>query len=82
MYKRQVYGLLAQAEARAHGVPVEEVHFHEVGALDAVADVVGVSLLLHLLSPDRIVASPVTVGSGTVRTCLLYTSSGHRDQRL
>ncbi len=63
-----VYGLLAQAEARAHGVPVEEVHFHEVGALDAVADVVGVSLLLHLLSPDRIVASPVTVGSGTVRT--------------
>ena len=63
-----VYGLLAQAEARAHGVPVEEVHFHEVGAMDAVADVVGVCLLLHLLSPDRIAASPVTVGSGTVRT--------------
>ena len=63
-----VYALLAQAEARAHGVPVEEVHFHEVGTLDAVADVVGVSLLLHLLSPDRIVVSPVTVGSGTVRT--------------
>ena len=63
-----VYGLLAQAEARAHGVPVEEVHFHEVGAMDAVADVVGVCLLLHLLSPDRIAASPVTVGSGTVST--------------
>ena len=63
-----VYDQLAQAEARAHGVPVEEVHFHEVGALDAVADVVGVCLLLHLLAPDRIVASPVTVGSGTVRT--------------
>lgn len=63
-----VYGLLAQAEARAHGVPVEEVHFHEVGAMDAVADVVGVCLLLHLLSPDRVIASPVTVGSGTVRT--------------
>ena len=63
-----VYGLLAQAEARAHGVPVEEVHFHEVGAMDAVADVVGVCLLLHLLAPDRVVASPITVGSGTVRT--------------
>ena len=63
-----VYGLLAQAEARAHGVPVEEVHFHEVGAMDAVADVVGLCLLLHLLAPDRIAASPVTVGSGTVRT--------------
>lgn len=63
-----VYGLLAQAEAQAHGVPVEEIHFHEVGALDAVADVVGVCLLLHLLAPDRIAASPVTVGSGTVRT--------------
>ena len=62
-----VYGLLAQAEARAHGVPVEEVHFHEVGALDAVADVTGVCYALYLLHPDKIVVSPIHVGSGTVR---------------
>ncbi len=44
-----------------------DVHFHEVGALDAVADVVGVCYALYLLQPDQIVASPVHVGSGTVR---------------
>lgn len=64
---RAVYGLLAQAESRVHGVPVTEVHFHEVGALDAVADVTAVCLLLEKLRPDRIAASPVHVGSGTVR---------------
>lgn len=62
-----VYGLIAQAESRVHGVPVTEVHFHEVGALDAVADVTAVCLLMEELRPDRIVASPVHVGSGTVR---------------
>lgn len=62
-----VYGAIAQAEARAHGVPVTEVHFHEVGALDAVTDVVGVCLLLHRLEVEEILASPVHVGSGTVQ---------------
>ena len=65
---RRTYGLIAQAESAAHGVEVGEVHFHEVGALDAVIDVTGVCYLLHLLAPDRVCASPVTVGSGTVRT--------------
>ena len=64
---RSVYDAIAQAEAKAHGCPVGEVHYHEVGALDAVADVVGACYALWLLSPERIVASPVHVGCGTVR---------------
>ena len=62
-----VYGLIAEAESHAHGAPVEEIHFHEVGSLDAVADVAGVCLLVHMLGVERIVASPVHVGSGQVR---------------
>lgn len=62
-----VYHLLAQAEAQVHRTTVEQVHFHEVGALDAVADIVGVCLLLDELRPDRILASPVVAGSGAVR---------------
>ena len=64
---RGVYDAIARAEARAHGCPVGEVHYHEVGALDAVADVTGVCLALDLLGPERIIVSPVHVGSGTVR---------------
>lgn len=62
-----VYQLIAQAESHAHGRPVEEIHFHEVGTLDAVTDVVAVCWLLHDLSPEQIVASPVHVGCGQVR---------------
>lgn len=64
---QEVYTAIARAEAKAHGCPVEQVHFHEVGALDAVADVAGVCYALYLLGPERITASPVHVGSGTVR---------------
>lgn len=62
-----VYARIAAAEARVHGAPVEQVHFHEVGALDAVADIAGVCYAIHLLGPARVVASPVHVGSGQVR---------------
>ena len=62
-----VYRLIAEAEGHVHGAAVEEIHFHEVGTMDAVADVTAVCLLLHELAPDRIVASPVHVGSGHVR---------------
>lgn len=62
-----VYQLIAQAESHAHGVPVTEIHFHEVGTLDAVADIVAVCLLMHKLAPDEVVVSPVHVGSGQVR---------------
>lgn len=68
--KRQamyVYSLIAQAESKAHGVPVEQVHFHEVGALDAVVDVTGACLLLSWLAPERVVVSPIHLGSGQVR---------------
>ena len=64
---RQVYALLAEAESRAHGRPVGEVHFHEVGALDAVADIAAACWLLGEIAPDEIVASPVNFGGGTVR---------------
>ena len=62
-----VYEEIAQAESHVHGVPVEHIHFHEVGTMDAIADVTAVCLLLHRLAPDKIIASPVHVGSGQVR---------------
>ncbi|MBR2264898.1 MAG: nickel pincer cofactor biosynthesis protein LarC [Firmicutes bacterium] len=62
-----VYGLIAEAESHAHGMPVSEIHFHEVGTMDAVADVSMVCYLLNKLHPDQIIASPVHVGAGTVR---------------
>lgn len=62
-----VYKLIAAAESHAHGVEVAQVHFHEVGTMDAIADVVGVCLLLEELGPDAILASPVQLGSGQVK---------------
>lgn len=61
-----VYRIIADAEARAHGVPVDQVHFHEVGALDAVFDIVGVCLLMRELNVEEVVASNVRVGFGMV----------------
>ena len=63
----EVYELIALAESHAHGRPVEEIHFHEVGTLDAVADVVAVCWLIHDLEPEQILASPIHVGWGQVR---------------
>lgn len=62
-----VYKLLGEAESSVHGVPVEHIHFHEVGSLDAVVDIVGCSLLFQMLGVTQIEASPVHVGSGFVR---------------
>ena len=62
-----VYEEIAQAESHVHGVPVAYIHFHEVGAMDAVADVTAVCLLMHRLDVDRVVVSPIQVGSGQVR---------------
>ena len=64
---KEVYHLIAEAESHAHGRPVHEIHFHEVGTLDAVADVVAVCLLMEQLNPDQVAASPVHVGAGYVR---------------
>lgn len=62
-----VYHLIAEAESIAHGVPVTEIHFHEVGTMDAVADIVSVCLLMEKIAPQQVVVSPIHVGSGQVR---------------
>ena len=62
-----VYGLIAEAESRAHGKPVTDIHFHEVGTMDAVADIAGVCVLLEQIAPDRIIVSPLATGYGQVR---------------
>jgi uncharacterized protein (TIGR00299 family) protein len=63
---RAVFRTLAEAEAEVHGATPETVHFHEVGAVDAVIDVVGACLALDRLAPDEVVCSPLPMGSGTV----------------
>ena len=64
---KAVYALIAEAESKVHGRPVSEIHFHEVGTMDAVADVVGVCLLMEEIAPEQVFASPIHVGSGHVR---------------
>lgn len=63
----EIYQLIAQAESQVHGVPVEQIHFHEVGALDAVADITAACYLMDKLGVDKVFASPVHVGSGQVK---------------
>ena len=62
-----VYQLIADAESHVHGVPVSDIHFHEVGTMDALADITAVCLLMHRLAPEQVVASPIHVGSGHVQ---------------
>ena len=62
-----VYDLIARAESTVHGETMEHIHFHEVGSLDAVADVVGNCMLLDMIGADRIAVSPIHVGSGSVK---------------
>jgi pyridinium-3,5-bisthiocarboxylic acid mononucleotide nickel chelatase len=63
----RIFRRLAEAEAAAHGMPVEKVHFHEVGALDSIADITGVAIGLDLLGAERITSRSVPTGSGMVR---------------
>ena len=62
-----VYGLIAEAESKAHGKPITDIHFHEVGTMDAVADIVGVCVLLEQIGAGKIVVSPLATGFGQVR---------------
>lgn len=63
-----VYKIIADAESKAHGVPVAEVHFHEVGAMDAIADISAACMLMDRIGADRVMASSVNVGGGTVKS--------------
>ncbi len=62
-----VYSLIAEAESYVHDVPVTNVHFHEVGTMDAIADITAVCMLMDRLSPKEVIVSPVHVGSGYVQ---------------
>ena len=60
------FAVLAEAEARVHGISVDEVHFHEVGAIDSIVDIAGTFILMDLLKWPRVISSNINVGSGTV----------------
>lgn len=62
-----IYSIIADAESKSHGKPVDKVHFHEVGNLDAIADIVGVSILMEKINPDKVIVSPIHVGYGQIK---------------
>lgn len=64
----RLFQRLGEAEAKAHGMPIEQVHFHEVGAVDSIVDLVAAAAAIEHLAPERITAGPVNVGSGRVKT--------------
>jgi uncharacterized protein (TIGR00299 family) protein len=65
-FSRRVFSEIAAAEARVHGKPVGEVHFHEVGAVDSIIDITGTAICLELLGVDRVYASPLHDGNGFI----------------
>ncbi|HEY0557340.1 MAG TPA: nickel pincer cofactor biosynthesis protein LarC [Thermoanaerobaculia bacterium] len=63
----RLFQRLGEAEAKAHGMPIERVHFHEVGAIDSIVDLVGAAAAIELLAPERLTCGPVNLGSGRVK---------------
>lgn len=64
---KAVYALIAEAESKAHGMKIDQIHFHEVGTMDALADVVGSCILFHMINADQVYGSAVATGSGMVK---------------
>ncbi|MEI3161862.1 MAG: nickel pincer cofactor biosynthesis protein LarC [Lachnospirales bacterium] len=62
-----VYRIIAEAESHAHGAPIDEIHFHEIGSMDAVADITGVCMLMNELAPEKIIVSPICTGFGQIK---------------
>ena len=65
-HAQSIYDSIAEAESHAHGLPIDQIHFHEVGTLDAIVDVVGNCILMEMIHPDRVMCSAVTLGNGMV----------------
>jgi hypothetical protein len=63
----QIFTVLGEAEAKVHGIDIQKVHFHEVGAVDSICDIVGAAIGFHLLGIEAVYCSPVNVGGGTVK---------------
>ena len=86
--KKRIYAVfesLAVAEGKVHGIKSDDVHFHEIGAIDSLVDIIGVCAALNYLNPNRVYCNEPTLGKGFVHTehgklsCLLYTSPSPRD---
>lgn len=66
-HAKEIYELIGKAEAKVHNSDLDNIHFHEVGSLDAIADVVGCAILMDMISADKIICTPIHVGNGTVK---------------
>jgi pyridinium-3,5-bisthiocarboxylic acid mononucleotide nickel chelatase len=62
-----IFTVIAEAEAQVHGIPVDHVHFHEVGAIDAIIDITGAAICFHHLKPDAVICTPLQLGGGFVK---------------